>query len=131
MTPAPDASAGRVLETVPHAIGAVSEAARIPEVRVSVVERVAVVVPEAPPRESADVDAGVASDPDSVTPAVPHAQFAMPEQRPAAVPAPPVVVAPPPAEEAARPEWMDVIESLKRDVERLQAERARPARAAS
>jgi hypothetical protein len=129
--PAPVPIVERGPEPVPQVIRAVSEAVQIPEVRVPIIERVPVVKPAAPPRESADGAATAASHPEPVTRDVPRAQVAMLETRPAPVPAPPVVVASPPAQEAAGPEWMDVIESLKRDVERLQAERPQPPLAAS
>jgi hypothetical protein len=123
--------AERVPEPIPQAIKAVSEAVQIPEVPVPTSERVPVVAPKPPPHESADVAATVASAPEPVAPDVPRTRVAIPETQPAPVPAPPVVALSPPAQEAARPEWIDVIESLKRDVERLQAERAQPPLAAS
>jgi hypothetical protein len=70
--------------------------------------------------------------PVSVSPPTPIAVSA--PLTPIAITAPPSLVSeapraliPPPAVESARPEWLDVIESLKRDVERLQSDRVQPA----
>jgi hypothetical protein len=123
IAPAAAPIAEREPARVQPAAGTASEAREASEgVVTQVVELAPVVAAAVPVAERPAVVAPMAPEPEPVS-AVPPAQTAIFDGSPEPVAAPPVVFTSPTPPELVRPEWLDVIESLKRDVELLQADR--------